>query len=61
MSPGTRLATVSADSTGRIYNVHTGSCIAQLLGHKGEVSKVAFNPSGNKIITASADHTARIL
>lgn len=31
------------------------------MGHKGEISKVAFNPSGNKIITASADNTARIL
>lgn len=58
---GTRLVTVSADASGRLYNVHSGECIAQLLGHKGEISKVAFNPSGNKIITASADNTARIL
>lgn len=57
---GTRLVTVSADGTGRVYNVHTGECISQLLGHKGEISKVQFNPSGNKIITASADSTARI-
>lgn len=36
---GTRLVTVSADGTGRVYNVHTGECISQLLGHKGEISK----------------------
>lgn len=32
--------TASADGTGRLYNVHTGACIAELLGHKGEISKV---------------------
>lgn len=52
--------TASADGTGKVYNVHTGECIAELLGHQGEISKVSFNPSGNKIITGSADNTARI-
>lgn len=63
--------TASADGTGKVYNVHTGEQIASLLGralffkfclgHKGEISKVSFNPSGNKIITGSADNTARVL
>lgn len=53
--------TASADSTGRVYNVHTGECIAELVGHSGEISKVSFNPSGNQIITGSADCTAKIL
>lgn len=39
--------TASADSTGRVYNVHTGECIAELIGHSGEISKISFNPSGN--------------
>ena len=30
------------------------------VGHEGEVSKIAFNPQGSKIITASVDMTARI-
>jgi WD40 repeat protein len=58
---GTRLVTASADSTARVYNVHTGECISDLQGHAGEISKVSFNPSGNQIITGSADSTAKIL
>jgi dynein assembly factor with WDR repeat domains 1 len=58
---GTRLVTASADSTARVYNVHTGECISDLKGHSGEISKVSFNPSGNQIITGSADCTAKIL
>jgi len=30
------------------------------IGHTGEISKVSFNPQGTKIITASADCTARV-
>merc|ERR1711924_550949 len=29
-------------------------------GHQGEISKVGFNPPGNKIITASSDRTCRV-
>jgi len=43
-STGTRLATASADSTARVYNVHTSACIGILTGHEGEISKVQFNP-----------------
>jgi len=43
-STGTRLVTASADSTARVYNVHTGACIGILTGHDGEISKVSFNP-----------------
>jgi WD40 repeat protein len=28
----------------RLYNTMTGSCLATLTGHTGEISKVAFNP-----------------
>ena len=31
-----------------------------LSGHEEEVSKVQFNPSGTKILTASSDKTAKI-
>ena len=29
-------------------------------GHSGEISKIAFNPQGSKLITAGVDQTARI-
>ena len=44
----------------RVYNVFTGACIALLQGHDNEISKISFNPQGNKIITASSDKTCRI-
>ena len=28
----------------RLYNTLTGSCLATLTGHDGEISKVSFNP-----------------
>jgi hypothetical protein len=34
----------SAAVAGRLYNTMTGSCLATLTGHTGEISKVAFNP-----------------
>ena len=44
----------------RVYNVFTGACVALLQGHENEISKISFNPQGNKIITASSDKTCRI-
>jgi dynein assembly factor with WDR repeat domains 1 len=31
-----------------------------LQGHENEISKISFNPQGNKIITASSDKTCRL-
>jgi len=38
----------------------TGACVSILVGHEGEISKVAFNPQGTKLITASSDKTCRV-
>merc|ERR1719272_2200190 len=57
---GNRLVTASADCTARVYNVMTGACIAILIGHEGEISKVQFSPNGAKVITASSDRTCRL-
>jgi dynein assembly factor with WDR repeat domains 1 len=38
----------------------TGACQSILIGHEGEISKVAFNPQGIRILTASSDKTARL-
>eukprot|EP00878_Enallax_costatus_P045966 GHUV01055517.1.p2 GENE.GHUV01055517.1~~GHUV01055517.1.p2 ORF type:complete len:108 (+),score=22.83 GHUV01055517.1:69-392(+) len=44
----------------RLYNTITGSCLATLTGHTGEISKVAFNPQGTRLLTASSDRTCRL-
>ncbi len=31
-----------------------------LVGHMGEVTSVAFSPDGKRIVTGSADQTARV-
>lgn len=30
------------------------------VGHEGEISKVAFNPQGTRVLTASSDKTCRL-
>uniref|UniRef100_A0A1I8IZ95 Dynein assembly factor with WD repeat domains 1 n=1 Tax=Macrostomum lignano TaxID=282301 RepID=A0A1I8IZ95_9PLAT len=59
--PGHRLASASADATGRCWDIR-GSfrLLCKLEGHEGEVSKVCFNPQGTRLLTASADKTARL-
>ena len=44
----------------QIYNTFTQELVAVAEGHEGEISKLAFNPQGTKLLTASADKTARI-
>jgi dynein assembly factor with WDR repeat domains 1 len=42
-STGTKLASVSADGTGRVYNVVDNSTQVVLVGHTASISKVRFN------------------
>ena len=46
--------------TARIYDAGSQRCIAVLEGHDGEVSKVCFNPQGQRVLSGSADKTARL-
>lgn len=73
---GQRLATASADGTcscmshhmftcdppgtARVYDSATHNCLANMCGHKGEISKVIFCPHGNRLLTVSSDKTARL-
>ncbi|KAF8561991.1 hypothetical protein P879_11070, partial [Paragonimus westermani] len=63
---GRRLASASADSTARVWDVNTSGAnqsiraLSHLTGHEGEVSKVCFNSRGTLVLTASADKTARL-
>jgi hypothetical protein len=44
----------------RIWNAMTGQPIATLIGHQDAVLSAAFSPDGTRVVTASADTTARI-
>lgn len=57
---GDLLASCSADKTANIYSVNTSSCLHKMQGHSSEVSRVMFNPQGNRVITAGMDGIARI-
>lgn len=52
-STGQYIATASADKTGRVFDALNQLCIATLTGHQAEISKIVFNPQGNRLITAS--------
>jgi dynein assembly factor with WDR repeat domains 1 len=41
-STGQYIATASADKTGRVFDALTQLCVATLIGHQAEISKVEF-------------------
>jgi WD40 repeat protein len=44
----------------QIYCALTQELVGVATGHEGEISKLAFNPQGTRLLTASSDKTARI-
>lgn len=57
---GSRLISVSRDSTGRIWNVRTGAEVSCLKGHKGSIEHVSISADGQYVITAGEDAVAII-
>jgi WD40 repeat protein len=44
----------------RVWRIPTGGRFFFFIGHKGGVTKVAFDPTGNFVVSTSLDHTARV-
>jgi WD40 repeat protein len=57
---GRRSATVSADSTARVWDTGTGEACISPLRHDGGVSMAHFGSDGQRIVTGSADKSARL-
>lgn len=44
----------------KIWDISTGKCVETLRGHVDEVLDICFNSTGTRLVTASADSTARV-
>jgi WD40 repeat protein len=43
-----------------VWDARSGRLLATLSGHTAEVNAAVFSPYGSRIVTASADRTAKI-
>jgi WD40 repeat protein len=59
---GQRIATASADSSGRVWDAASGDPLTQALRQRGwgRVTDIAFSPAGDRVVTASTDGTAQV-
>jgi WD40 repeat protein len=66
---GTRLVTAPFPEVGstnypvypvRIWNAGSGALVSELKGHGGMVESIVFSSNGQRVLTASADKTAKI-
>ena len=57
---GETLASGNADNSVRLRSVGTGQLERTLIGHKGEVRRVAFSPDGWSLASYSVDKTIRL-
>lgn len=57
---GQRLASASADSTIKIWDIVSGRAVTTLAGHRDKVSTVAFIPNNPILASGSADSTIKL-
>ena len=53
-------ATGSIDRTCKIWDILSGHVIHTFTGHSDEILDINFNSAGSKLVSASADKTARV-
>ncbi len=57
---GQRIATASADTTVKFWNIHGEQLQPSLQGHSNTVTSVSFSPDGKTFATASWDNTVKL-
>ncbi len=55
-----RLLAVSAGNTIQVHDTGTGASVFELRGHSGIVNSIAWEKSGNQLVTASHDKSLRL-
>ena len=55
-----RIVSGSEDSTVKVWDAATGSCVRTLEGHGGWVNSVAVSPDGQRIVSGSGDRTVKV-
>ena len=56
----TRLASGSSDSTAKIWDANSGTCLQTVEGHGSSVSSVAFSYNSSRLASGSGDMTVKI-
>lgn len=57
---GDRLASGGGDTTVRLWDVESGTCLRILIGHGDKVQGLAYSPHGDAVASAGEDMTVRI-
>jgi hypothetical protein len=57
---GKQVVTAGEDKTARVWDVATGSVVAELSRHEQRVNSAAFSPDGTLVVTACEDGRARL-
>ncbi|MHC5918202.1 MAG: WD40 repeat domain-containing protein, partial [Nostoc sp.] len=56
---GQTLASGSADTTIRLWDIHTGECLKTLSGHTHTVRSLTFTPDGKTLIASDDNQTVK--
>ena len=60
LSPDGKAVVTASGEIVIVWEMATGRRVAELRGHTGTVTSVAFSHNGNSLVTVSRDHTARV-
>ncbi len=59
-SDGSLLVTGDLNGVARVWDLRTGRCVTNLIGHVKRILSMAFMPNGYQLATGSDDNTVRI-